>query len=168
MESNPFADSEVNDSASSTPLTPTASRRQMSLKVNHYPVLLKSRANGSASRGECMKWTASELPDSVRPTCVGASTWVIGAGNELTSGQRSDLPQMEEVMPPRENGTDIATQQSRQHIGRINTATRTNSFSEQDDSGMIKWQPKYSLSVCQGSHASSSNAQIQPTYVQSL
>ncbi|KAI6221984.1 hypothetical protein M3Y95_00936700 [Aphelenchoides besseyi] len=130
-------------------------KKQMSLKVSDYPILLL--AHNHSSDGDGIKWTESDLPDS----CVSGSSWVIG-GETLknSASQQERLTTMAtEHRSVLWNGVETHAYYSRKRGSAASDGTR--GFDDDFDGlSMLKPQPKYSLGV----HPSSStnNAPIPP------
>ncbi|KAI6208335.1 CaMBD domain-containing protein [Aphelenchoides besseyi] len=130
-------------------------KKQMSLKVSDYPILLL--AHNHSNDGDGIKWTESDLPDS----CVSGSSWVIG-GETLknSASQQERLTTMAtEHRSVLWNGVETHTYYSRKRGSAASDGTR--GFDDDFDGlSMLKPQPKYSLAVNPSS--STNNTQIPP------
>uniref|UniRef100_A0AC35GIH6 Uncharacterized protein n=2 Tax=Panagrolaimus sp. PS1159 TaxID=55785 RepID=A0AC35GIH6_9BILA len=59
----------------------TPNRRHASLKVSHYPILLRRNKNHNKNEPASLMWT----PGNTLPECCGGSTWIINEGIPTTS-----------------------------------------------------------------------------------
>ncbi|KAK0424821.1 hypothetical protein QR680_008871 [Steinernema hermaphroditum] len=134
-------------------------RRQTSLRVSHYPVLLLTKNSDEDHHPVEGRVAACWTPCDVPENCVGGSSWLIGGG-PLSNGESFGAPHpirsSESHNDMAENGT-LKSNLSRGQLSSRNSgvtwAQSTNLGTDNDPPHGMHSQPKVSL-TCPGSGGS--------------